>query len=338
MNLQHRIDLLVRLGDYILSNSEDWEEAKIKASQENGWFIPAFIDYAVQNISKRFLQKELLENWVSQYQLPEINPMPKKVGIVMAGNIPLVGFHDFLCVFIAGHQSMIKTSSKDDTLPRHLVAKLASWDEEVNDLVEFAPMLKGCDAYIATGSNNSAGYFEYYFGKYPHIIRRNRSSAAILKGNETMEELEALADDVYQYFGLGCRNVTKLLVPRGYNFEPLLNSFRKYNFLFDYQKYKNNYDYNLAVHLLNSRYYMSNGSLILVEDASPFSPVAQLHYEFYDDLAKAKDSVEGNDAIQCTVGREGVPFGGAQKPGICDYADGVDTIRFLQDLTEVRKA
>ena len=180
----------------------------------------------------------------------------------------------------------------------------------------------------------------FSFSSFIFIISgsEKKETNSSLTGEENEEELEALADDVYQYFGLGCRNVTKLLVPRGYNFEPLLNSFRKYNFLFDYQKYKNNYDYNLAVHLLNSRYYMSNGSLILVEDASPFSPVAQLHYEFYDDLAKAKDSVEGNDAIQCTVGREGVPFGGAQKPGICDYADSVDTIQFLQDLTEVRKA
>ena len=332
MNLQHRIDLLVRLGDYILSNSEDWEEAKIKASQENGWFIPAFIDYAVQNISKRFLQKELLENWVSQYQLPEINPMPKKVGIVMAGNIPLVGFHDFLCVFIAGHQSMIKTSSKDDTLPRHLVAKLASWDEEVNDLVEFAPMLKGCDAYIATGSNNSAGYFEYYFGKYPHIIRRNRSSAAILTGGESQEELEWLADDIYLFFGLGCRNVTKLFVPEGYDFVPLLNAFKKYEGLADHHKYKNNYDYNLAIHLLNKKYFMSTPSLLLVEETALFSPVSQLNYEYYKDRDKLTGNLKQHPDLQCLVGRDKIPFGQSQSPSLTDYADGVDTLAFVSRL------
>ena len=160
---------------------------------------------------------------------------------------------------------------------------MAAWNEEVNDLISFSEMLKGCDAYIATGSNNSAGYFEYYFGKYPHIIRRNRTSVAILTGNETNEELEKLADDVYLYFGLGCRNVTKLYVPEGYDFIPLLTAFKKYNYLADHHKYKNNYDYNLAIHLLNKKFYMSNESLLLVEDASLFSPISQLNYEFYTD-------------------------------------------------------
>jgi hypothetical protein len=217
-------------------------------------------------------------------------------------------------------------------LIRFLVKKMTAWKAEAAPYFTISVMLKGCDAYIATGSNNSSTYFEYYFAKYPHIIRKNRTSVAILTGKENAEELEALADDVYQYFGLGCRNVTKLFVPRDYNFEPLINSFKKYNYLFDYQKYKNNYDYNLAIHLLNSKYYMSSGSILLVEDPSPFSPISQLNYEFYDDLNKVKKSLEGNDAVQCVVGEEGLPFGGAQKPGICDFADGVDTIEFLKNL------
>ena len=188
----------------------------------------------------------------------------------MAGNIPLVGFHDLLCTFITGHYAVIKLSSKDVVLLTFLIEKMKEWTADADPYFSIQVMLKNCDAYIATGSNNSSTYFAYYFAKYPHIIRRNRTSVAILTGEETDEELEALADDVYQYFGLGCRNVTKIMVPRGYNFERLLERFRKYNYLFDYQKYKNNYDYNLAIHLLNHKYYMSNGSLLLAENQFSF--------------------------------------------------------------------
>ena len=250
----------------------------------------------------------------------------------MAGNIPLVGFHDLLCVFMTGHYAVIKPSSKDDALIRFIVRKLTEWKPQATPYFTMGEMLKGCYAYIATGSNNSSTYFDYYFAKYPHIIRKNRTSVALLTGDETEEERSALADDVYQFFGLGCRNVTKIMVPKDYNFEPLLNSFKKYSYLFDYQKYRNNYDYNLAIHLLNKRYFMSSGSMLLVEDPSPFSPISQLHYEFYNDIDEAKASLENNDAIQCVVGKGGVQFGGAQQPGICEYADGVDTIRFLTEL------
>src|SRR5882724_7242127 len=207
MNLQHRIDLLSGLGEYILSGAISWQEAKEKASYENGWFIPEFIELSSNNIARSFLQKEILKKWAGSYQLQTTNFQPKKAGIVMAGNIPLVGFHDFLSVFISGHKAIIKPSSKDEILIKHLTNKIIEWDKSFSEFIEFAGMLKGCDAYIATGSNNSSRYFEYYFGKYPHIIRRNRTSVAILTGNETREDLEHLADDVYQYFGLGCRNV-----------------------------------------------------------------------------------------------------------------------------------
>ncbi len=337
MNLQERKDLLVQLGQFMQTDDEAWQAAQRKATNENQWFLPQFIELSVNNICEQFLTAEKLQTLIDRYQLSS-NPSPKKVGIVMAGNIPLVGFHDLLCTFITGHYAMIKTSSKDEALVTFLVKKMKEWSEKAAPYFTISMMLKNCDAYIATGSNNSSTYFEYYFAKYPHIIRKNRTSVAILTGEETEEELEALADDVYQYFGLGCRNVTKLFVPRGYDFEPLLNSFKKYRYLFDYQKYKNNYDYNLAIHLLNNKYYMSSGSMLLVEDPSHFSPISQLHYEFYDDVNEVKHSLEKNDAIQCVVGRTGLPFGGAQQPGICDYADGVDTIQFLKDLSEVRKS
>jgi len=201
MILQRRLDWLSKLGNYLLSNEPAWEEAKHKASVQNGWFIPEFVSLAIKNIAENFLKKESLDNWITSYHLLSAIPNPKSIGIVMAGNIPLVGFHDFLCVFVSGHKSVIKTSSKDEILIKHLVNVLAGWDPEINNFIHFSEMLKNCDAYIATGSNNTSRYFEYYFGKYPHIIRRNKTSVAVLTGHETNNELENLADDVYQFFG-----------------------------------------------------------------------------------------------------------------------------------------
>ncbi|HTD92894.1 MAG TPA: hypothetical protein VK644_03745, partial [Chitinophagaceae bacterium] len=254
MNLQERIDLAVSLGQYMLSADPAWAAAKEKAGQQNSWFIPEFVELAVRNIADSFLQRPALEAWTRSYDLPPVQAHPKNIGIVMAGNIPLVGFHDLLCVFISGHSALIKLSSKDEVLIRHLAEKLSDWSPAIGDLIRFPERLKGCDAYIATGSNNSAGYFDYYFGRFPHIIRRNRTSVAILDGTETAEELDRLSDDVFLFFGLGCRNVTKIYVPQGYDFIPLLDAFRKYDRLADHHKYKNNYDYNLAIHLLNRQF------------------------------------------------------------------------------------
>ena len=332
MNLQYRIDLLSGLGEYILSNDPSWLEAKEKAERENNWFTLPFIDLATTNIGRYFLQKDLLQKWANEYGLPAENPAPKTVGIVMAGNIPLVGFHDLLSVFISGHKAMIKTSSKDETLVKHFVNKLIEWDASISDLIQFSPMLKGCDAYIATGSNNSAGYFDYYFGKYPNIIRRNRTSVAVLTGNESANDLEKLADDVFLYFGLGCRNVTKIYVPSDYDFIPLLNAFRKYDYLDDQHKYKSNYDYNLAIHILNKKYYMSTPALILAEEASLFSPISQLNYEYYENADLLAETLRNIPELQCVVGKGGFPFGQAQCPSITDYADGVDTLAFLKNL------
>ncbi len=331
MKLQDRIDLLVRLGEYILSGNDEWLQAKEKAGLENGWFIPEFVDKAIRNIASLFLQKDILEKWATDYPLLP-GRLSKTVGIVMAGNIPLVGFHDFLSVFISGHKALIKTSSKDNVLVRHLAEKLAEWNSEINELIQFSEMLKGCDAYIATGSNNSSRYFEHYFGKYPNIIRRNRTSVSIISGNETKEELELLADDVFLYFGLGCRNVTKILVPAGYDFIPMLAAFKKYSYLADHHKYKNNYDYNLALHLLNKQYYMTNGCILLIEDPAIFSPISQLNYEFYTDKISVEESLRNDNNIQCVVGHGCLPFGRSQLPAIHDYADGVDTMEFLSSF------
>jgi hypothetical protein len=331
MNLQNRIELLQKLKNYIENNGEGWQAIKARAAIQNGWFTTEFIDTAVQNISTAFLQPAALQAWAAHYHLDD-NIGGKNIGLVMAGNIPLVGFHDFLCTFISGHTQTIKLSAKDDVLMKHIVELFYDWDIATKRLIKLADMLKGCDAYIATGSNNSARYFEQYFGKYPNIIRRNRTSIAILQGNESTEKLEQLADDVHMYFGLGCRNVTKIFVPTDYDFVPLLKAFDKYKHFAEHNKYKNNYDYQLSLALLNNKYYMTNGSLLLIESEEIFSAISQLHYSFYNSIADVKKIVEANNDIQCIVSNEDVPFGNAQYPGLFDYADSVDTMQFLLSL------
>jgi hypothetical protein len=332
LNLQQRKELLVRLGEYLLSNEPEWQHAKEKAFRENRWFIPEFIDLALINVANGFLREDKINQLIEHYSIPNEKTSPKKVGIVMAGNIPLVGFHDLFCVFLSGHIAIVKPSSKDDALIRHLVSKLIEWNEQVGAVITLRDMLKNCDAYIATGSNNTSRYFEYYFRNYPSIIRKNRTSVAILKGDETEEELQQLADDVYLYFGLGCRNVTKLFVPEGYDFVPLLNAFKKYDHLANHHKYKNNYDYNLAIHILNKTYYMTNESILLIQLENPFSPIGQLNYEYYTDEKELQDKLRGDERIQCIVGRTNTGFGKAQCPAVTDYADGVDTLQFLMSL------
>jgi len=314
-------------------------DARQKAHAANGWFTPEFIGLAVRGIATQFLQKEKLTAWAAKYQLPAQPTSPRTVGLTMAGNIPLVGFHDFLSIFLAGHYQRIKPSGRDDILIRHLVEQLIGRMPAAARYIGFAERLPGCDAYIATGSNNSARYFEYYFAKYPHIIRRNRTSVAWLTGEETMTELEALADDVYQYFGLGCRNVTQLYVPENYDFLSLLEAFRKYNYLAQLSKYKHNYDYQLTLLILNKKTYMSNGSILLTADDTPFSPISVLHYTYYRPGDPLPDTLSGHHPdIQTVVGRPPrftrsvIPFGRAQQPGLEDYADGVDTLNFLLSL------
>ena len=332
MILQERIKLMSRLGRYMLANDPAWIETMERAYQQNPWFVPEFIEESVKNIAERFLEPSFLQDWVQAYGIPEKQPNPKTVGVVMAGNIPLVGFHDFLSVLISGHIQVIKASAKDEVLISHLVKKLYEWENTLRNHVSFAERIAGCDAYIATGSNNSGRYFAYYFGKYPHIIRRNRTSVAVLDGSETGEELAALARDIQLYFGLGCRNITQLHVPKGYDFLPLLDALRKYAYFLDFHKYKHNYDYHLALLIMGNKYYMNNDSVVLTENESPFSPVSQLHYRFYDNREETGSLLKGNQDIQCIVGHGHTPFGKAQCPGLTDYADGVDTMAFLAGL------
>ncbi len=331
MNLQNRIEILQQLREYLFENGEKWQQIKRIASAKNNWFEESFIDLAIKNICDQFLQKNKLHDWTKHYHLDD-NIGPKNIGIVMAGNIPLVGFHDMLCVFLSGHKQTIKLSSKDDVLLKHLVEKIIEINPLVSNYICIADMLKGADAYIATGSNNSARYFEQYFSKYPSIIRRNRTSVAILTGMETEEELLKLSDDIHLFFGLGCRNVTKIFVPEEYDFVPLLKSFEKYLYFADHNKYKNNYDYQLSIALMNNIYYMTNGATLLIENDSIFSAISQLNYSFYKNVLDVKKLLFANENIQCVVGNKEVPFGKAQQPNLFDYADGVDTMQFLLTL------
>src|SRR5215210_1034695 len=327
MTLQQRIELLIKLGEYMQNNGQEWPAVKQQASRANPWFVPEFIEMASENIVSSYLQKDDLEKWVRIYDVPTENSAPLNVGIVMAGNIPMVGFHDMLCIFITGHKQVIKLSSKDNLLIKHLVSLMSSWEPEVDNYISFAENLKGCAAYIATGSNNSSRYFDYYFGKYPHIIRKNRTSVAVIDGTETSNELEELADDIQTYFGLGCRNVTKLYVPENYNFERLLHALNKYNYYEDFHKYKRNYDYQLALLMMGKKFYMTNGSILLSENASLFTAVSQVNYEYYNSK-KDLESLQNDENIQCIIGHTAITFGRAQKPSLQDYADGVDTMKF----------
>jgi len=330
MNIEQKVEILVRLKNYIENNSEEWQIAKQDASRANPWFNDEFINLASNNIATHFLDEAKLRDWLKYYPTPATESN-KTVGIVMAGNIPLVGFHDFLCVFLSGHNALIKASSKDEVLIKHLVMKLKEWDDSLETVINFAQTLKGCDAYIATGSNNSSRYFEFYFAKYPNIIRRNRTSVAVLAGDETVEELELLARDIQFYFGQGCRNVTHLFVPKEYDFIPLLAALQPYEYFLEFHKYKHNYDYQLALLMMNSKFYMTDGSVIFAENDSIFSAISQVHYTFYTNVDELKTKLENND-IQCIVGKGFTPFGKAQEPSLNDYADGVDTMKFLYEL------
>jgi len=352
MNLEKRIDAFARLGEFlgqfqpenilkndsVLYNDMFFEPFKMqikRAYEFNGWFTKENLLYAFYSWSNE-LNKSNLTQWTSNYFLSQ-SP-PKNIGIIMAGNIPLVGFHDFLSVLISGNNAVIKQSSTD----KHFLPLIAKYLEKVepkfkNSILFTKEKLSDFDAVIATGSNNTARYFDYYFGKYPSIIRQNRNSVAILTGDETDADLKNLGEDIFRYFGLGCRSVSKLFVPVNYDFDRFFNAIYSYKDLIHYTKYQNNYDYNKAVYLMSQFKLVENGFLMLKEDFSYSSPIATLFYEYYSSLDGLKQKlILEKESIQCVVGNpeieEIVPFGDTQKPRLWDYADGVDTLNFLQQL------
>lgn len=330
----------VLMGDYTIAEHTGVLESTMKELAHridttypyNGWFTPESIKSALEGIVM-MLQADALEEWQSQYPALKNKSEIKKIGIVMAGNIPLVGFHDFLCVVMSGNKALCKLSSSDDRLWPVIFQLLIEINEDFKEYIEVVPQLKGIDAVIATGSNNTSRYFEHYFAKYPHIIRKNRNSIAILKGDESEEELKDLAKDVFLYFGLGCRNVAKIYLPKEMDLNRVIAAFYDHREIINHNKYANNYDYNKTVMLLNEDDLLDNGFLLFKKSTEIASSLATVNYEYYDDYDALLSELETiEDKIQCIVSKEHVPFGQAQSPSLNDYADGVDVMEFLSNI------
>lgn len=296
----------------------------------NGWFTEEMIRKAIGNLGES-LNKENLEQWCDQYTFSK---KPKTIAVIMAGNIPLVGFHDFLCVLLSGNRVMAKMSSEDDKLLPVLAEFLICFYPEVKDFISFSDRnMKGFDAVIATGSNSSFLHFEQYFSKYPHIFRKNRTSIAILDGTESESQLKALGDDIFDFFGRGCRSVSHLLLPRSFEINKVFEHIVHQGAVINNKKYGNNYDYNKAVHLMNQEKLLDNNFVLLKETKLLSSPLGMLYYHFYDDVDEVNSYCEEHkDSIQCRVGAGGLPFGTAQSPKLNDYADNVDTMQWLNSL------
>ena len=335
MKLVRRIDAFSKLGEAISENKEN-----LKSGNQNPWFTEENLEFALTEISLS-LNKKDIERWISQYPQIDTDIKAKRVGVITAGNIPLVGFHDFLSVLISGNIFKGKLSSKDNMLLTRIIDLLIKIEPEFKDYISLSDnKLSDFDAVIATGSNNSSRYFQYYFGKYPHIIRKNRNSAAVLNGNETKEELSLLADDIFLYFGLGCRSVSKLFLPEAYRLDLIFKSSLKHKEVINHNKYANNYDYNRAVYLLNLTEFKDNNIMLMKEDINYASPISVVYYEHYSNIETVKERLKADkELIQCVVSNEGfladsIKFGESQKPKLWDYADNVDTINFLTNLSK----
>lgn len=314
---------------------EKFKDLLSLSQSHNGWFTLEQVYFAVESWAEA-LREDNLNKWLSAYDLSEVKP--KTVGLILAGNIPLVGFHDFLSVLITGHKVLVKASSNDQHLIAFLADYLISIEPKLSYYISFTDgKLENFDAIIATGSNNTARYFEFYFKDKLSIIRKNRNSVAVLNGNESHEDLVNLGEDIFRYFGLGCRNVSKLFVPKDYNFDAFFKAIYEYKDVIFYEKYSNNYDYNKAVFLMSNFKLLDNEFLTLKEDTSYASPISSVFYEYYEDIADLQKRFESeSDQIQCVVSNNLIPnsisFGQTQQPKLWDYADNVDTLQFLISL------
>lgn len=349
MTLETKKNVFVELGKFLNQFSENNTVKKntilgndlffndfidlIKLSQShNGWYTPEQVYFSIRSWSEA-LTEENLNQWLSAYdfQIAE----SKNIALILAGNIPLVGFHDFLSVLITGHKVLIKTSSNDQHLLPFLAKYIIAIEPELANSIHFVDgKLENFDAVIATGSNNTARYFEYYFKDKPSIIRKSRNSVAVLTGKETKEQLTALGEDIFRYFGLGCRNVSKLFVPKDYSFVAFFEAIFEYQDVVHYEKYANNYDYNKAVFLMSNFKLLDNGFLTLKEDKSHASPISSVFYEYYSTINDLQIRLQSeSEQIQCVVSdsviENSIDFGQTQKPALWDYADNVDTISFL---------
>ncbi len=353
MNLEQRINAFVKLGEFLDQFSKesivkkeniehndlffDGFKHQIKLAEEhNGWFTKENMAFSINSWANA-LTKNNIDAWLSKYIIKEQTP-PKVVAIIMAGNIPLVGFHDFLAVLITGHSVLIKQSSNDKFLLPFISKYLEYVAPNFKGKINFTDKkLEHFDAVIATGSDNTARYFEYYFKNKPAVIRNNRNSVAVLDGNESLEDLKQLSNDIFRYYGLGCRNVSKLFVPKGYNFDAFFESIYHWHPIVNKAKYANNYDYNKAVYLMSEFDMLENGFFMIKEDQSYASPIATLFYEYYDSKSELKDKLALKvQNIQCIVAKDftdnEIAFGETQTPKLWDYADGIDSIRFLLSI------
>ena len=310
---------------------EEFQAVLMRAQQENPWFTQENLKFALRQWTE-LLTEDHLKTWLSDYRTAKT---PKKVGLILAGNIPLVGFHDVLSVILSGNIPMIKMSSKDrQLLP--FILKYWNFYSGGNITYELVEKLQDYDAVIATGSNNTARYLEYYFKDTQRIIRKNRTSVAVLSGHETDEELQSLGEDVFRYFGMGCRNVTQLLIPDDFSLDRIFGSFTAFGEIINHHSYANNYDYHKAIYLLNQEKFWDNNFVMMMEETQLFSPLSVLYFLRYRDLREVQNFLEQNaENIQCVVampeaGLESVNFGETQKPSLTDYADKTDTMRFLE--------
>lgn len=337
MNLQQTIAALHQVGQVFGNeNSIEIEQSIRQAYAKNPWFAPENVKMALQYWSKR-LHQDKLKDWANKEDIEE-NTSPETIGIIAAGNIPLVGLHDVVSVLLTGNKVKIKLSSDDEVLMKFFISELTKANVAFKDSIEVVERVENIDAVIATGSNNTARYFEYYFGKYPNIIRKNRNSIAVLTGNETNESIKRIGDDILSYFGKGCRNITQLWIPKGYNLVGFLDQLQHNIELINHNKYANNYHYHRAILLMNKDEHLDTGYMLLKEDRKIYSPIGMINYTYYDDMVEVKEFLAQNaEQIQCVVSDasilpEAIPAGSSQNPDLWDYADGVNTIKFLQRL------
>jgi hypothetical protein len=337
-NKNYLIDVFSTLGAQ-LSCPDDELNALIENEHHyNAWFTAENVERAVKSIGL-MLNKNDLTTWLNRYD-PDSSRDTKKVGLILAGNIPMVGLHDVLCVLISGHFALIKSSGQDWRLTRHVLEMLAVIEPAMKQRYAFIERLENFDAVIATGSNNTSRYFEFYFSKVPNIIRKNRNSVAVLTGNETARQLGDLGHDIFDYFGLGCRNISKLLVPENYDFVPFFEAIESFHNIIHHHKYNNNYDYNKSIYLVNRDKHLDNGFLLVKEDKRMVSPLAVVFHEQYQDIRQAESWLSHqSEKIQCIVSTAAleatnqiVDFGKSQQPALWDYADGIDTMEFLTKL------
>lgn len=357
MTIQDRIQLFVHLGEILglvsarKFDTEDQdkndlaqilEEAIKNATDSNGWFTDEFVRIAMKSWADA-LTRENLQQWLDHYEISE-SLSQKTIAVIMAGNIPMVGFHDLLCILLSGFRLKIKLSHSDEVLMKAIVNVLVRINPDLSDRISLADnKLSAFNAVIATGSNNSVRYFDHYFAKYPNIIRGNRTSIAVLTGNETVEQLNGLADDICLYFGLGCRNVTHVFIPEGYDPGTLLKINEKYaEKLMSGKKYANNYMYNKAILHLNLEVHYDSGFMLLHESDQLFSTVSVLNYSFYKNVEEILSIIQMNsDQIQAVVSisdelQKNIQPGSAQFPRLWDYADDIDTMHFLNSLENSR--